>query len=1009
MLIAVGSNLMEPQKPDAKEPDQDTANSLRHAIASDVGRQDHHRGKGRRGRLYDHLRGLLDGLLLQLSAAALFVNPDRTLPIEQLSSEVTTAYERSEKRPDGLDMLIENKSIPAQESNGSGTSKDRADDQFLADDDPHGTAPKYSRDEVITALMSMSVMRRSFRKFLKEARPVVFLEGEYWGISLSTQSPYTASLKVVKPGNKALDSIVGKNSSRKQRERAKREGAITSVTSEQIEIARIARDIESDKAKALSEGRYVDLNDPVAEPTSELSPGDLHALGTTLQALYQSLLPPANAVHIRNRFLGRLQNIVDWNYGEFVNLRAQLFGSSVNNLGFASSDVDVTLELPASHDFDPKQLKEWTSMYRLARVLRRNGMQQVVPVQGARVPICKFYDPKSELHCDINFGNVLGVHNSRLLKTYTEIDPRVKPLIMLVKLWAKNRDVNDSADGATISSYAYSLMILNYLQLRGIIPSLQLLFDGPQNIMMVPRQQSMPRRKPEKGRPWRAKLQTNKVTITEEQSVNELQSHMETLSIETPAVDCVEDSGLQDEQLNELQDEQLVETECVEDQLEDGGTGMEEDEQIIGTMNQNMLMANVAFLDDVTHPSLKPYVSRFASLTSADIWCGKDGVASLFYGFLRFYGWEFRYRPDRIVSVRLGKVLDTVTPDLEHWMKKPGLKLIVEDPFQLDRNCTGVVMDPGKVVTEMQRAVKCLHQIEDSQQNVRTVIAEVFEQVPHLKEKKRNLAPNRVFGQFSDSERPVNVELMVQDLRSVLGDLRDRSPIFTESRPPVKPPVREQARPLHLSGNINDEDLGVPLSRKAWQQGKRVPKARPEGAGSGTKPFKTANRADSVRMKGSQEQMTKISSSPRPVLSPPTTSTPKAKPRTPVGNQPQSERPREKGNTRSTPIQANNEHLGGKRNKKGTQRHNDPMTVSQGHVNIVIEVKKSIEPPSSSHHPQAEQEIDSNQNLQLVPVRKAVNSGQALTTKRSSSGLKRCYLCGDVGHLKKNCPGKKKS
>ncbi|TPX60072.1 hypothetical protein SpCBS45565_g07602 [Spizellomyces sp. 'palustris'] len=1005
MLVAVSSNLMEPQETDAKKPDHDTLNSLRRAGASNAGRQDHQGDKGRTGRLFDQLRGLLDGLLLQLSAAALFVNPDRSLPIEHLSSEVTTAYERSEKRPDGLDMLITNKSISAQESNEAGTSKDCGDDQIVAnDDDDHRTAPIYSKDEVITALMSMSVVRRSFRRFLKDARPVMFIEGEHWTISLSTEPPFTASLQPVEPGDKVLDAIVGKNASRKKMERAKRDGAIISVTSEQIEMARIARDIECDRATALSEGRYMDFNDPVAEPTSELSPGDLRALGTNLQALYQSLLPPANAAHIRKRFLQRLQSIVDWHYADFLNLRAQLFGSSVNNLGFASSDVDVTLELPASHNFDSRQLKEWTSMYRLARVLRGSGMQHVVPVQGARVPICKFYDPKSKLHCDINFGNVLGVHNSRLLKTYTEIDPRVKPLIMLVKLWAKNRNINDSADGATISSYAYSLMILNYLQLRGIIPSLQLLFDGPQNIVIVPKQQLMPRRKPENNRPRRARSQTSKVTITEAPPIDELQLQLETLSIETPAVDCVESTG--------PQDEQLVETECIKGEVEDGGNGMEEDEQITDNMNPNMLMANVAFLDDVTHPCLKPYMSRFASLTSADVWCSKDGVASLFYEFLRFYGWEFRYRPDRIVSVRLGKVLDTVTPDLEHWMRKPGLKLIVEDPFQLDRNCTGVVLDPGKVVKEMQRAVKCLHQIKGSQENVRTVIDEVFEQVPHLREKKRPFAPNSVFGQFSKRGPPVSMESVVQDVGSLNGDLPDGSRISTESRLPVNPPLKEQARPLPVSGNKYVEDLGIPLSRKAWQQGKRVRKARPEGAGGGAKSSKTANRTDSVRMKGSHEQLTKVSSSScslNPVLSPPTTSTPKAIPRTPIGNQPKSERLRVKGNTRSAPIQPNNEHPGGKRNKKGTQARTDPITVSKEHVNVVTEVNKSIEPPGSSHHPQAEQEIHSNHNLQLVNVRKAVNSGQALATKRSSSGLKKCYLCGDVGHLKKNCSGKKKS
>jgi terminal uridylyltransferase len=55
------------------------------------------------------------------------------------------------------------------------------------------------------------------------------------------------------------------------------------------------------------------------------------------------------------------------------------------------------------------------------------------------------------------------VCNSQLLHTYCEIDERVAPLGMSVKLWAKNRKISDAAQG-TISSYAWSIMLLSFLQ-----------------------------------------------------------------------------------------------------------------------------------------------------------------------------------------------------------------------------------------------------------------------------------------------------------------------------------------------------------------------------------------------------------------------------------------------------------------------------------------------------------------------------------------------------------------
>lgn len=43
------------------------------------------------------------------------------------------------------------------------------------------------------------------------------------------------------------------------------------------------------------------------------------------------------------------------------------------------------------------------------------------------------------------------------------MDYRVKPLVVLVKKWAKNHGINDASMG-TLSSYALTLMVIHYLQ-----------------------------------------------------------------------------------------------------------------------------------------------------------------------------------------------------------------------------------------------------------------------------------------------------------------------------------------------------------------------------------------------------------------------------------------------------------------------------------------------------------------------------------------------------------------
>lgn len=62
----------------------------------------------------------------------------------------------------------------------------------------------------------------------------------------------------------------------------------------------------------------------------------------------------------------------------------------------------------------------------------------------AKVPIVKFWDPELRLACDMNVNNTLALENTRMIKTYVEIDHRVRPLAMIVKHWTRRRILNDA-------------------------------------------------------------------------------------------------------------------------------------------------------------------------------------------------------------------------------------------------------------------------------------------------------------------------------------------------------------------------------------------------------------------------------------------------------------------------------------------------------------------------------------------------------------------------------------
>ncbi len=72
--------------------------------------------------------------------------------------------------------------------------------------------------------------------------------------------------------------------------------------------------------------------------------------------------------------------------------------------------------------------------------------------------------PKSGVgvQCDINFSAHLAVQNTLLLRCYSHCDPRVRPLVLFVKHWAKVRRINSAYRG-TLGSYGYVLMMLHYL------------------------------------------------------------------------------------------------------------------------------------------------------------------------------------------------------------------------------------------------------------------------------------------------------------------------------------------------------------------------------------------------------------------------------------------------------------------------------------------------------------------------------------------------------------------
>ncbi|XP_008280014.1 terminal uridylyltransferase 4 isoform X2 [Stegastes partitus] len=191
---------------------------------------------------------------------------------------------------------------------------------------------------------------------------------------------------------------------------------------------------------------------------------------------YYELSPTHAEQQKREQILASLERFIRKEYNDKAQLC--LFGSSKNGFGFRDSDLDICMTLEGHETAEKLNCKE--IIEGLAKVLKKHtGLRNILPITTAKVPIVKFEHRQSGLEGDISLYNTLAQHNTRMLATYAALDPRVQFLGYTMKVFAKRCDIGDASRGS-LSSYAYILMVIYFLQQRQppVIPVLQEIFDG---------------------------------------------------------------------------------------------------------------------------------------------------------------------------------------------------------------------------------------------------------------------------------------------------------------------------------------------------------------------------------------------------------------------------------------------------------------------------------------------------------------------------------------------------
>uniref|UniRef100_A0A8C2I6P2 RNA uridylyltransferase n=1 Tax=Cyprinus carpio TaxID=7962 RepID=A0A8C2I6P2_CYPCA len=211
------------------------------------------------------------------------------------------------------------------------------------------------------------------------------------------------------------------------------------------------------------------------EPLPLMTLDFLQILNEVCEQCYCDFAPDDVEVKVREHILQDFETFLRC---QVPGAKLVLFGSSKNGFGFKQSDLDICMTLEGQDTAEG--LDSMAVIESLAKALRKHhSLRNILPITTAKVPIVKFYHTKTGLEGDISLYNTLALHNTQLLASYAAIDARVKILCYVMKVFAKVCDIGDASRGS-LSSYAYTLMVLYFLQQRSppVIPVLQEMYVG---------------------------------------------------------------------------------------------------------------------------------------------------------------------------------------------------------------------------------------------------------------------------------------------------------------------------------------------------------------------------------------------------------------------------------------------------------------------------------------------------------------------------------------------------
>uniref|UniRef100_A0A2M4ABS2 polynucleotide adenylyltransferase n=2 Tax=Anopheles triannulatus TaxID=58253 RepID=A0A2M4ABS2_9DIPT len=172
-----------------------------------------------------------------------------------------------------------------------------------------------------------------------------------------------------------------------------------------------------------------------------------------IEQFYNHMIPTPTEHALRVMVVNRIEQIV---LNLWPSARVEMFGSFRTGLYLPTSDIDLVVighweKLPL-RTLEMELINRYIAEPNSVRVLDK-----------ASVPIVKLTDRETQVKVDISFNMESGVQSAEFIKDYKQRYPVLEKLVLVLKQFLLQRDLNEVFTGG-ISSYSLILMCISFLQ-----------------------------------------------------------------------------------------------------------------------------------------------------------------------------------------------------------------------------------------------------------------------------------------------------------------------------------------------------------------------------------------------------------------------------------------------------------------------------------------------------------------------------------------------------------------